>query len=144
MSLIRSLWLRTRRSAVEDGENVRLPTTLLPSTPADIAETLDSPATLPKVFLLHDRRCPVSKRAYREVEGLGGEVYIIVVSDSPEVGTSVEELVGIPHESPQAFVIRDGAVTWHASHWGITRRSLRTALGATSAQGPTPTEGMKD
>lgn len=127
MSFIGSLLSRVLGDS--EGEPAQwLPTSILPASPADLALAMESPGTRARVFLLHDRRCPVSKHAYQEACGVGGEIHVIDVSDSHEVGREVEELVGIRHESPQVMIISNGGVTWHASHWDITLRGLQDAL----------------
>ena len=50
------------------------------------------------------------------------------MADRP-LSLEAAETTGVPHESPQALLVRDGTVTWHASHGGITTESLASALG---------------
>jgi bacillithiol system protein YtxJ len=40
----------------------------------------------------------------------------------------IAQRFGIRHESPQALLIKDERVVWHASHWAITSESLSNAL----------------
>jgi bacillithiol system protein YtxJ len=88
------------------------------------------------LFLLfkHSFRCPVSGRAfeeYREFVEAHPEVptgWIDVVADRP-LSLRVAEVTGVTHESPQALLIRDGAVAWHASHGAITTETLEGARG---------------
>ena len=37
------------------------------------------------------------------------------------------EETGVAHKSPQALLIRDGRVAWHASHGQITTHALEAA-----------------
>jgi bacillithiol system protein YtxJ len=86
-------------------------------------------------FLLfkHSRRCPVSAAAFQE--------YVAFARENPDLHTGwidvvqqrpwarrIMEVTGVPHESPQALLIRDGKVAWHASHYQINRESLARAL----------------
>jgi bacillithiol system protein YtxJ len=42
----------------------------------------------------------------------------------------VARRLGVEHHTPQALVVVDGAVTWHARHWQVTAAAMRTALAA--------------
>ncbi len=87
------------------------------------------------LLLKHSQICPISTRAFGE--------YRAFVAEHPDVPTgwldvigqrtlsrAVEARTGIQHESPQALLIRDGAVVWSASHQAITRASLVDVAGA--------------
>jgi bacillithiol system protein YtxJ len=79
------------------------------------------------VLFLHDPWCPVSGRAHREVRAAGGEVYIVDVSRRHDLNRLIEQKTGVRHESPQAFLIRDGRPVWHASHGRVTALALSYA-----------------
>jgi bacillithiol system protein YtxJ len=61
----------------------------------------------------------------REVKG---PVSIVVVQKSRDVSREVEARTGVPHESPQALVLRDGRAVWSASHFDITADAVERAL----------------
>jgi bacillithiol system protein YtxJ len=81
----------------------------------------------------HSRRCPISATAFQEYVAFAREHpglqtgWIDVVAQKPWA-RRVVEVTGIAHESPQALLIRDGKVVWHASHYDIRRESLDRAL----------------
>ena len=87
-------------------------------------------------FLLfkHSLVCPVSARGYAEYRAFLAEhpdtpsAWIDVIGQRA-LSLAVAERTGVKHESPQALVLRDGVVTWHASHGAITRLALAEALG---------------
>jgi bacillithiol system protein YtxJ len=87
-------------------------------------------------FLLfkHSHRCGVSARAFAQYEQFLAAHEIdtgwINVVDDREISLWVAEHSGIEHKSPQALLIRDGEVIWHASHFKITSESLATAIRA--------------
>lgn len=87
-------------------------------------------------FLLfkHSHRCSVSVRAFSEYEAFLADHDMpsgwIDVVESREVSAQVTQTTGIQHKSPQALLIRDGEVIWHASHFDITNTALAAAVSA--------------
>ena len=103
------------------------------------AALVDESSTRPVLVFKHSNACPISSRAHEEVRKLvdsgGGDASdygfgMIVVQEARAVSNAVEEALGVRHETPQALVVRDGKVVWHASHFDITRDRLAEALGA--------------
>ncbi len=93
-----------------------------------------------EVLYLHDPFCPISRKALGQVERFNGHVYLIDVSADRRLSDRVEARTGIRHESPQAFVLRNGKVHFVASHGGIRTESLREAAlnadGEVAARAP--------
>lgn len=82
-----------------------------------------------RFFLLkHSSTCPVSKKAFGEVEGfldeIDFEVYYLVVQRDRGLSDFVGEYFSVKHESPQLFLIEDGLVVWHDSHFLINRDEM--------------------
>ena len=96
---------------------------------ADLEALLSGEALL---LFKHSPSCPISARAFFEYRGFCeahpevNTLWLHVIEQRP-ASLSVSEATGITHESPQALWIRDGAVTWHASHGAITQSSLKEA-----------------
>ena len=98
-------------------------------------DALDRALAAP-LFLLfkHSARCGVSASAFAEYEAFAAAradvptAWIDVIAERPW-SQHVAERTGIAHESPQAILVRDGRVAWHASHGAITRRALDAAAG---------------
>ena len=90
------------------------------------------------VFLLkHSLTCPISSRARQEygrfVAGRSDDeaVFLLLeVQNARPLSNEVAERTGIRHESPQALLVRDGRVVWHASHFQIRGDALERALAA--------------
>jgi len=55
----------------------------------------------PVVLFLHDKGCPISRAAYRQMARLGGEIPLVDVRRAHDVSRDVEERIGVRHESPQ-------------------------------------------
>ncbi len=87
-----------------------------------------------KFFILkHSLTCPISHAAYQEYEKYAGSdqsipTYYLAVQEARPLSNEVAEKFEIKHESPQAFLIKNGEAVWNASHWKITNKSLNTAL----------------
>lgn len=85
------------------------------------------------ILLKHGATCSISANARREVEALAAQhpelpVLALEVTQHGELADVVASQLGVPHQSPQVFVVRDGAVAWHASHFDITKRALEEQL----------------
>jgi bacillithiol system protein YtxJ len=89
------------------------------------------------VFLFkHSLTCPISTAAFQEYEKYlknraddeGGVHTLVEIQNAREVSSAIAERSGIRHESPQAILLRDGDVAWHASHWEIKSETLAGAI----------------
>ncbi|MCA1585956.1 MAG: bacillithiol system redox-active protein YtxJ [Acidobacteria bacterium] len=107
-------------------------------TPMDSIDALEAALqesfTRPVLILKHSRACGLSAQAFEEVKswlGLAGSdrpSYLITVQTGRAIAREVTERFGIRHESPQALVVREGRVTWHASHFRVTASAIEKAL----------------
>lgn len=79
------------------------------------------------VLFLHDPWCPISARAYREMERVGGDVALVDVSRARRLNREIEARTGVRHESPQVLVLCGGRVAWHASHHRVTAAAVAGA-----------------
>lgn len=105
-----------------------------------IAESM----TRPVLLLKHSYSCGTSAQALDElIEHLdhrGAEhvrFALVTVQSHRQVSNDAARRLGIRHETPQALLIRDGKVLWHASHFRVTASSIASAI-ATHAAGPVP------
>ena len=93
-------------------------------------QTLDEALASEQAMLYkHSTTCPVSAVVIDEVLRFAGthpdwRIYVITVIEQRDLSNTVAERLGVPHESPQAFVIRRGRSVWHTSHYGITAQRL--------------------
>ena len=106
----------------------------------DLERLLEQSKSDPVLIFKHSTQCPISTQAYEEftdfAEGERGLACgAVLVIENRRVSNVIAERFGVPHESPQALLIKDGRVIWHASHWSITSDSLAEAL-TTYAQPP--------
>ena len=82
----------------------------------------------PVLLFKHSNTCPISAAAHRALKQAGTRVSIVVVQQSRDLSREVETRTGVRHESPQAFVLRNGAVAWSASHFDINADAVKRAM----------------
>jgi len=79
----------------------------------------------------HSLTCSISTYAWAEfrrfAESSPGDVVfaLIEVQTARLVSNDVARRLNIRHQSPQAILLREGAVAWHASHFDIELAALR-------------------
>ncbi len=82
----------------------------------------------PVVVFKHSMTCPISAAAYEQMTHLDGEVALVDVQSAREVSREIENKTGVPHESPQVLVLRNGKVIWNASHWRVKVDAVAEAI----------------
>jgi monothiol bacilliredoxin len=99
----------------------------------DLEQLLDRSKTDPVIIFKHSTQCPISTQAYEEfidfAQGVRNLICgSVLVIENRKLSNAIAERFGVRHESPQALLIKNGRVIWHASHWSITSDSLTEAL----------------
>ena len=99
----------------------------------------------PVLLFKHSYSCGVSAEALDELiahlaDGETDARYAMVtVQTHREVSNAIAKKLGVRHETPQALLVRDGAVVWSASHFRVNAAELGKAMRAQSpAPRPTP------
>lgn len=87
-----------------------------------------------RLLFKHSTTCPISATAFAEFQTFLQDenvpsAVIHVIEDRP-VSNAAAERFAIKHESPQIFLLEDGQVKWHTSHWKITKDAITQALKA--------------
>lgn len=102
---------------------------------ADVDAVLAASQIAPVIVFKHSQSCGVSLMVRDGLSGseLPGPVYEVVVQRHRDVSQRIAALFGVRHESPQAFVVAQGAVTWHSSHNGVTAARITAAWQAATA-----------
>ena len=83
----------------------------------------------------HSLTCPISGVAWAEFkrfaadhpQGNGTVFAVIEIQYARPVSAALAERTGVRHQSPQAILLREGRVSWHASHYDIDGAALRQA-----------------
>ena len=96
--------------------------------------SLDAAFAEPLFLLLkHSPVCPISNSVRLEVETFVADhpdvhVGMVDVIAGRQISQAVALRTGIPHESPQVLLLKEGQVVWHENHWRITAARLTDAL----------------
>lgn len=80
------------------------------------------------IFFKHSTTCPISHGVHREVSNADAEINLIIVQTARAVSNHIAEKTGVRHESPQAIVVKNGEVVYHASHYDVTADDLENSL----------------
>lgn len=93
---------------------------------------LDESNNGPVFMMKHSSTCPISAAGYRAFEAYDTTIpkNYMIVQDNKPISRAVEEDLGIRHESPQLFLIKDGQAVWNASHYDIVQTSIEKAIEA--------------
>lgn len=88
----------------------------------------------PQLVLKHSPRCGTSFFIKRSLDAIHqklnehADLHLIDVIHNRSVSMYFAEKVGIRHQSPQVFILRNETVVWHNSHYGITEEQVLSAL----------------
>lgn len=88
----------------------------------------------PVVIFKHSTSCPISSMAINRLERswdneeMGNiKPYYLDLIQYRSISNLIEEKFGIPHESPQIMVIKNGDVIYDTSHMGINYNDVKDA-----------------
>ncbi|HKN84978.1 MAG TPA: bacillithiol system redox-active protein YtxJ [Pyrinomonadaceae bacterium] len=95
---------------------------------ATLENLLNDSKQKPVIVFKHSNSCGVSSRAYREMEKVDEQVNILEVQSAREISRELAKLTGVPHETPQVIVLRDGKAVWNASHFEVTANGVTQAV----------------
>src|SRR5690349_12788983 len=91
---------------------------------------MEKSADRPIVLLKHSDSCGTSFHILEQAAQIEGDVHVLVVQENRALSAHVAELTGHRHHSPQAFVIKDRRVVYHATHYGIDPEAITERLKA--------------
>ena len=104
----------------------------------DLDEAVRASQAGPILIFKHSATCGLSAAALEEIEEVAEltglepqvEAFVVSVQFGAAVSAEIAKRFGLRHESPQALIVYKGAVTWHASHFHVTRDEITQALAA--------------
>ncbi len=95
---------------------------------------LDESSERPVLLFKHSLTCPISTRAFRELQSYLDNAdprisyKLITVQTARSVSDEAAARLRLEHESPQAILVRNGRELWNASHSEITAETLDQAI----------------
>ena len=88
----------------------------------------------PAILFKHSDSCGISAQAYREMSRLAQQVGIITVQNARDLSDEIERRFSLPHETPQALIIRNNELLWETSHGRVRVTAIEEALGSVSSE----------
>ncbi len=80
------------------------------------------------VLFKHSLTCPISSGVYEEISNADADINLVVVQTARNVSTAIADKTGVRHETPQAMVLKDGKVIYHASHYDVTAEDVEESI----------------
>ena len=99
---------------------------------AQIDQLISESDEKPVLIFKHSTRCSISSmsldrllRNWKEEDSDQIIPYYLDLIAYRSLSNLVAERFGIPHESPQVLLLKDGKVTYHESHYGISYAEIK-------------------
>lgn len=102
----------------------------------DLDEVWEASRKQPILLFKQSTTCPISAEAFGqfnqflEETATQAQAYFVKVRETRQVSDEIEEELGIGHESPQIFIVKNRQAVWHTSHAAITKENIDRALAA--------------
>lgn len=94
-------------------------------------ELIQSSYEQPVLLFKHSTRCSISSMVKRRIENEWSiesdkitTVYLDLLQHR-NISTAIAEKTGVKHQSPQAILLRNGTVVYHASHTAISVNDIK-------------------
>lgn len=104
------------------------------SSGEDLSEILSASYQKAQVIYKHSFRCATSSFAQKNVESISpkkqkkADFYMVDVIGQRPLSMHIAEKLGIRHESPQLFVLKNGELVWNGSHNELQTEVLEDLL----------------
>ncbi|NGP77124.1 bacillithiol system redox-active protein YtxJ [Balneolaceae bacterium YR4-1] len=99
-----------------------------------VDKLLSRSESTPQLIYKHSDRCSVCIFAKSNLEQQAGDIseatdmnFVDVIS-SRDVSNYIADKLNVRHESPQAILLNEGEVVWHASHGSVKAEPLMEVL----------------
>lgn len=80
---------------------------------------LDTTHQKPIALFKHSNNCGISADIRYQLASVNGDIHVVVIQENRPLSNIIAERTGHRHQSPQAFVIKDGKPIYHATHYAI-------------------------
>lgn len=104
----------------------------------DFEEVIEESTRRKIIIFKHSTACPISAFAWSEVQDFmlnsSKDILVVMIKviESRSLSNKVAADLEVQHQSPQALLISEKKVLWHASHQVITQENLQRALAGES------------
>ena len=106
-----------------------MPATLTRITSAQQLDSLvEASFDRPVVLFKHSNSCGISADILRQLNEIDGNINVIVIQQDRDISNLAADRTGHRHQSPQAFVLKDGKPIYHATHYGIDPMEISKKL----------------
>ena len=82
----------------------------------------------PIVLFKHSTTCPISAGVHQEISNADADINIVVVQHARNVSDAIAQKTGVRHESPQAIILKNGKVVYHAAHYDVTASDVESNI----------------
>lgn len=97
---------------------------------ADLDSAFERSFEMPVVLFKHSNSCGISAHVFEMASEIDADIDLIVIQEHRDLSNNVAERTGYAHQSPQAFVLKDGVPVYHATHYGIDPKKISEVLAA--------------
>lgn len=95
-----------------------------------LEELFERSFSAPIALFKHSNSCGISSDILEQTAAVDGEVNVVVIQEHRPISAEIAERTGYRHQSPQAFVLKDGKPIYHATHYGIDPYEIEKRLKA--------------
>ena len=97
-------------------------------SPEKLDELFEQSNEKPIVLFKHSLTCPISSGVYEEIANADADINVVVVQTARNISNAIADKTGVRHETPQAIVLKDGKVVYHASHYDVTAEDVEESV----------------
>jgi bacillithiol system protein YtxJ len=103
------------------------------STENTLDEIIELSFQKPVILFKHSTRCSISSMALSRFErewdsNLHVELFYLDLIAFRELSNEIARFLNVEHQSPQVLLLKNGEVTYNASHNGISAQEIKSAL----------------
>ena len=96
----------------------------------DLENSFERSFVRPVILFKHSNSCGISAHVFEMTSEIDADIDLIVIQEHRDLSNSVAERTGYVHQSPQAFVLKNGVPVYHATHYGIDPKKIVEAVAA--------------
>jgi bacillithiol system protein YtxJ len=99
---------------------------------ADLDSAFERSFEKPVIIFKHSNTCGISAHVFEMTSEIDADIDVIVIQEHRDLSNNVAARTGYVHQSPQAFVLKDGVPIYHATHYGIDPKKILEVISTNS------------